>query len=268
MKKRLYSTLIILFVFINSSFLVFADNSNVTVHVTATGAKYHRKNCTYLSSDIEITLIEAIEKGYTPCSRCDPPTLYSDPEDTEKPYVAPKKKKNTSTYSKSSSISSTNAKASISNDYHKSDSSNEILYFFILLIAIFIIYWIIVFIRTIFDNIKKEKVELSNYKYYFSIYAFHDPIKFVDVPDNARIVDGLPVTDDTGAYGKYTVYVSAKGKCFHHNPKCANTLQVENYANAYYLKPCRRCVKCGIPELKWYWKYKEIAEIKKKYKIP
>ena len=34
MKKRLYSTLIILFVFINSSLLVFADNSNVTVHVT------------------------------------------------------------------------------------------------------------------------------------------------------------------------------------------------------------------------------------------
>ena len=153
MKKRLYSTLIILFVFINSSLLVFADNSNVTVHVTETGSKYHRKNCTYLSSNIEITLIEAIEKGYTPCSRCDPPTLYSDPEDAEKPYVAPQKKKNTSTYSKSSSISSTNAKASISNDYHKIDSSNEILYFFILLIAIFIIYWIIFFIRSIFVNI-------------------------------------------------------------------------------------------------------------------
>lgn len=268
MKKRLYSTLLILFVFINFSLLVFADNSNVTVHVTKSGTKYHRKSCTYLSSDIEIKLIDAIEKGYTPCSRCDPPTLDSDPVDAEKPYVVPQKKKNTSTYRKSSSISSTNANASIRNDYQKSDSSNEIYYFFILLIAIIIIYWIIIFIITICENIKKKKVELSNYKYYFSLYAFHDPIQFVDVPENARIADGLPVTDDTGVYGKYTVYVSEKGKCFHHNPKCAKTLYVENYANAYHLKPCRRCVKFGIPELKWYWKYKEIAEIKKKYKIP
>lgn len=48
----------------------------VTVYVTRTGEKYHRSSCSYLSqSKIAISLEEAIEDGYTPCSRCDPPEL-------------------------------------------------------------------------------------------------------------------------------------------------------------------------------------------------
>lgn len=40
-------------------------------YVTASGTKYHTSVCTYLTkSKIEISLSEAIEKGYEPCSRC------------------------------------------------------------------------------------------------------------------------------------------------------------------------------------------------------
>jgi hypothetical protein len=49
-----------------------------TVYVTKTGKKYHTSNCSSLrSSSIPITLSEANQKGYGPCSRCDPP-IYSE----------------------------------------------------------------------------------------------------------------------------------------------------------------------------------------------
>lgn len=45
-----------------------------TVYVTDTGDKYHREGCSYLLSSNPITLRQAINRGYTPCSRCNPPT--------------------------------------------------------------------------------------------------------------------------------------------------------------------------------------------------
>lgn len=42
-----------------------------TVYITATGTKYHRSGCQYLSqSSYRISLAEAKSRGYTPCSRC------------------------------------------------------------------------------------------------------------------------------------------------------------------------------------------------------
>ena len=47
-----------------------------TVYVTKTGGKYHRESCSYLrQSSIPINLRDAVERGYTPCSRCNPPIL-------------------------------------------------------------------------------------------------------------------------------------------------------------------------------------------------
>lgn len=58
-----------------------ADWSTYTVHVTKTGNKYHMAGCSYLSkSDIPINIIQAVNQGYSPCSRCNPPypvTTYS-----------------------------------------------------------------------------------------------------------------------------------------------------------------------------------------------
>jgi hypothetical protein len=45
-----------------------------TVYITKTGKKYHVQTCGYLSrSSIAISLSDAVESGYTPCSVCDPP---------------------------------------------------------------------------------------------------------------------------------------------------------------------------------------------------
>ena len=49
-------------------------NSDVIVHITKTGEKYHSAGCQYLrKSDIEVTLSEAKARGLTPCSKCNPP---------------------------------------------------------------------------------------------------------------------------------------------------------------------------------------------------
>lgn len=46
-----------------------------TVYITNTGEKYHSDGCQYLSkSKIPISLSDAKARGYTPCSRCGPPT--------------------------------------------------------------------------------------------------------------------------------------------------------------------------------------------------
>jgi len=43
------------------------------VHITRTGAKYHRAGCRYLArSDIPISREDAVARGYTPCSVCNP----------------------------------------------------------------------------------------------------------------------------------------------------------------------------------------------------
>lgn len=44
-----------------------------TVHATRTGKRYHRATCRHLAqSDIPMTLVEAQDKGLTPCGTCKP----------------------------------------------------------------------------------------------------------------------------------------------------------------------------------------------------
>ena len=53
-----------------------APPCEIIVYVTKTGRKYHRSGCGYLrESCIPISLIEAIQRGYTPCKVCNPPSV-------------------------------------------------------------------------------------------------------------------------------------------------------------------------------------------------
>lgn len=49
-----------------------SDTIADTVYVTDTGKKYHRSDCQYLHSRHPISKSDAIRKGYTACSRCNP----------------------------------------------------------------------------------------------------------------------------------------------------------------------------------------------------
>lgn len=52
-----------------------SDDICTIVYITVGGKKYHCNGCQYLSdSSIPIDLDKAKAKGYTPCSRCHPPS--------------------------------------------------------------------------------------------------------------------------------------------------------------------------------------------------
>lgn len=51
-----------------------SKSSSVMVWIPRTGKKYHKKStCSNMVSPSQVTLSEAKERGYTPCSKCDPP---------------------------------------------------------------------------------------------------------------------------------------------------------------------------------------------------
>ena len=53
--------------------LLLSNGISQSVYVTKTGKKYHKETCRYLNnSSIELSLADAIEKGYTACSVCKP----------------------------------------------------------------------------------------------------------------------------------------------------------------------------------------------------
>jgi methylphosphotriester-DNA--protein-cysteine methyltransferase len=77
MYKIIFSCFFLLF----CSSIVFSQ----TVYITKSGKKYHNSSCSYLSgSKVSIDLSEAIEKGFTPCSRCKPDSKVDANAKTEK----------------------------------------------------------------------------------------------------------------------------------------------------------------------------------------
>jgi hypothetical protein len=54
------------------------------VCITKTGKKYHECNCHYLKySSFTVSLKEAVERGYTPCSVCRPNSIDTETEEEE-----------------------------------------------------------------------------------------------------------------------------------------------------------------------------------------
>lgn len=50
-----------------------AKSNSYVVYVSISGTKYHRKECSYLkSSSMPVDVTDALNAGYTPCSRCNP----------------------------------------------------------------------------------------------------------------------------------------------------------------------------------------------------
>lgn len=68
-----------------------ASNGGEIVYITRTGECYHSGGCRYLSkSKIEITLADAVARGYRRCSRCNPPHLVEyTPTPTPRPTATP-----------------------------------------------------------------------------------------------------------------------------------------------------------------------------------
>lgn len=94
MKNRIIIFIVLFFTFIASS---------QTVYITKSGKKYHDAGCGSLSkSAYSINLSEAMEQGYSPCKRCNPPTSVLSSSNNQIKTFAPKsttQKKKKTTYS-------------------------------------------------------------------------------------------------------------------------------------------------------------------------
>ena len=63
---------------IQANITVQAASGSTTVYITDYGEKYHTSTCQYLyDSKHSISLSRAVERGYKPCSVCNPPRLTS-----------------------------------------------------------------------------------------------------------------------------------------------------------------------------------------------
>ena len=311
-------------------FHVLAGNESSIVYITNTGSKYHRDGCQYLrQSQHAITLGSALEEGYSPCSKCNPPILdesdsnydYSlssneshiiesraplpgnnfdsdeenfekwDPDSIIAIYLdgetfhlpgCPKlsdsgelrslrfmsKKMTPCEYCQPLKYTSINDVPIYKRDMKFNQALTLAKYISIAFLCLVLLK---IYRKYKFKNNNSHNVDESNYRHYFSMYAFYEPELFVSLPPKTFIENGLPKTKGYGKYGLYTVYITPTGKCYHQHKSCSKSLHLTATHILFVspkLRPCSKCFKRQIPDLQWYEKYKQIADIKKKYLIP
>ena len=87
MNRRFAAFAAALFILFAIPVQALAASGSTTVYITKSGTKYHTSTCSYLSqSKIPITLSDAVNNGYSPCSRCKPPTLSASSAPAERSY--------------------------------------------------------------------------------------------------------------------------------------------------------------------------------------
>jgi endonuclease G len=71
---------LLLFIFICTiAGIGYTAEKDTIVYVTNTGERYHTEQCSSVrNSKIEISLEDAVKRGYEPCGRCKPPVLNDD----------------------------------------------------------------------------------------------------------------------------------------------------------------------------------------------
>lgn len=132
--------------------------------------------------------------------------------------------------------------------------------------------------NTIYNNkIKKYQNELNAYNAekdaFIQSLAGKSIRELAGVPKNVFFTENnLPYTKDSDdKYGKYTLYYTPTGSCFHTNKECpraARVISTNIVTRPKRLKPCSKCAKgfdTSLPS--WYFSYKEIKKKIESYEI-
>ena len=254
--------MLVFFVLVASSFSTGASsgvgNGFVSVYVPSTGECYHRDGCTYLHSKIEITLEQAVQRGYHACSRCKPPKLGTyTPKDSE-PYLSYEQRKEIqkAEEAEAAAIEAEKEEArkqeleeaqrqqeieqSLEQEKKRKENRN-------LLIALGVGCCIVCFMVKIpkWDEIQK--------------FRKSHPEKIPGMPHGTIIGDdGLPKVAGKIYWGpRYTFFVSRTGKCYHRLPNCTRGATAPIHAvSVRGMTPCKKC-KPSIPNLDWYFQYRD-----------
>lgn len=281
--KRLIAFVLILALTV-STCLAYSVPDNTIVYVTPSGTKYHRENCSYTTTVRSMTILAAVNQGYTACSRCRPNVLTGNYEsDWDGGYT------DSSGGSGTSSSSSVSPTPTPSEPEEK--ETNKVLNAVLELIKVVglliagwigimavygILYYLVVGVRFLFGwrerkeekQRKAEEARLQKEKY-TKFYSGKNILAMAGAPEKITIgSDGLPKMIDASGWGKeFTFYVSRTGQAYHRKRGCSgahipvHALRVSGY------RACTRC--CPVqPDLAWYKQYCEIKQIADMYNIP
>lgn len=270
-------------------------NGDVHVWVTTSdkATKYHDEKHYSGRDRIELTLEEAIIQGYEKCQVCNAPkyTGTAKPEQDRKEYSGGGNKNKNNSIQPTPSVaanSPTVSKENQAKEINTKEASNNSTYANYAIggaVVLGTLGYLSQRKKRKTEAEKKEEIRIAQkrredafkakewqrkHEEYYKLYANKEPIDLVNKPNDAFIKNGLPATKGKRVYGKYTVYVSKTGSCFHMNPHCAGNgnLFISNYYYQYNKKMCKKCVKGNLPEIQWYKDYLKIKNIKSKYKIP
>lgn len=237
-------------------------NGRVRVYVTDTGECYHRLGCSYLISQNEMRLKDAVENGYRACSRCNPPRFgYPNEHDTDRYYTYEERRAMEEEKARKEQEAEERAEKEAewaqkkAEEARKAQAEEErrlmtekyapVLYIGITVVVFVLLLWII-------DAMRKRKREM----------ALHEARCRGDLPGGmpgmpfGTIIgeDGLPkqIRAKSGWGPLYTFYVSRTGNAFHKSPQCTRGAYLPIHAALIGGRiPCRKC-RPVKPDISWY----------------
>lgn len=158
------------------------------------------------------------------------------------------------------------------------ESDRALLYFCLGVVAVGIIaYSVSRYVKNkISRNVKilveKESFDIRQ-QFYSNLFSRHSPKELAVVPSDINFTkDRLPIEagKPNGDYGKFLVYVSERGNCYHKKCGCSNAYTESHlFIELEKRSPCSRCVSentfeySGLP--KWYMEYLEYIKLQEKF---
>ncbi len=248
----------------------YTGNGSTVVHITETGACYHKDGCGALRSDITITLEDAYIKGYQPCDRCDPP-IY-----TGQAIHITEKEVHRSTgnsFRESGVIKKAQKVTSEPNPLPWliiKYSSICILIIGVSVVAAMIIIKRIKASKEIKrETISRQQEYEARKKNYEENYKGRSIREIIGAPDdisidrNGKVVRGTATKQEP--YGDLTVFISYSGQRYHRSYSCRKSygvVPVNIYdAVIHGYSPCYYCGGAPIRVPEWYLKIHGVIRV-------
>lgn len=228
-----------------------AYNGDVIVYVTYTGECYHRLGCTYLDSQVELSLEEAVQKGYYRCSRCSPPILGEDnAHDTDKYYSYAERQEMQQVEDKKEEKE---RKQEDQEDEQQKELARQKYILVTYVIALIVGVSVVILVLLARAKMKKE-MELHEARCRGEIPGGMPGMPFGTVIGD----DGFPTQIGKNGWGPmYTFYVARSGSVFHKVPNCSRGAYYPVHAiNIGNRRPCKKC-KPVLPDLNWFNSHKD-----------
>lgn len=179
--------------------------------------------------------------------------------------------------SSSSSSGSSSGGSSTTTEEIPEDDCNKFSWVGILCVAVCLWPLILEVISSLFEKISALWASCKNKKNYYSkevklhyqeMYggkSRNEIARLCGMPIKVYInAENLPCSNDP--YTQYSFYISSSGKSYHKKEGCSRAFRKVNAVSLSGYAPCKIC-KPVRPDLLWYYKYLDVLDRLRKYKI-